>query len=159
MLFRLFILFTLVPLLELSLLIKIGGYIGVWNTIALVVITGILGAALARHQGIKTFAGIRHELQVGRLPGDRLIDALLILVAGALLITPGVITDVAGLLLLFGPTRGVVRRHLKTRFRAHIQMSGFTTVDFRQDDGFIDVEATEGGHESPVDQMDQECNG
>ncbi len=142
MMFRLFILFTLVPLLELSLLIKIGGHIGAWNTIAIVVITGILGAALARHQGIKTLAGIRHELQAGRLPGDRLIDALLILVAGALLITPGVITDVVGLLLLFGPTRGVVRRYLKTRFWAHIQMNGFTTVDFRQNDEFIDVEAT-----------------
>lgn len=159
MLFRLFILFTLVPLLELTLLIKIGGHIGAWNTIALVVITGMLGAALARHQGIKTFAGIRHELQAGRLPGDRLIDALLILVAGALLITPGVITDVAGLLLLFGPTRGAVRRYLKIRFQAHIRMSGFTTMNYRQDDGFIDVEATEGGHEAPVDQKDQECNG
>ncbi|NLX12939.1 MAG: FxsA family protein [Phycisphaerales bacterium] len=152
MLFRLFILFTIIPLIELSILIKIGAYIGTWNTIVLVVTTGMLGAALARHQGIKTFTSIQQALQAGQLPGDRLIDALLILIAGALLITPGILTDVAGFLLLIGSTRGAVRRYLKNRFQAHLVVGRCPPVDYRRDDDFIDVEATASDTENPPDQ-------
>ncbi len=141
MLFRLLLLFTIVPLVELALLIEVGKRIEVGPTIALIVVTGVIGAALARHEGLRTLGKIQSDLAGGRLPGDRMIDALLILVAGALLVTPGIITDVIGFLLLLPPARAIVRNRLKARFRAK-----FTTINIAgmrppDDDDFIDVQA------------------
>lgn len=141
MLFRLLLLFTIVPLVELALLIEIGKVIDVGPTIALVVVTGVVGAALARHEGLRTFRSIQSDLTAGRLPGDRLIDALLILVAGVLLVTPGIITDGIGFLLLLPPARAVVRSHLKSRFRARFKMIDMTNLHPPHEDDFTDVDA------------------
>ena len=141
MLFRLLLLFTLVPLFELMLLIEIGKRINAGPTIGLVIVTGIVGAALARQQGLRTFARINHDLAAGHLPGDSLIDALLIFVAGALLVTPGVMTDGVGFLLLLPPVRAVLRNHLKKRFQAKFEISHMTNVHPPGQDEFIDVEA------------------
>jgi len=102
---RLILLFTAVPLLELALLIWMGNHVGVVPTIALVLTTGVLGAALARHQGLATWGRFHAALGAGRLPEGELIEGLLILVAGALLITPGLLTDTTGFLLLVPPLR------------------------------------------------------
>ncbi len=115
---KLLLLFTLVPLIELYLLILIGQSIGALPTVLLVVLTGTLGAALARRQGFSVWARINREMQSGRFPANDLIDAVLLLVSGVTLLTPGVITDVLGFLLLIPLTRAPIREFLKRRFRA-----------------------------------------
>jgi len=105
MFLRLALLFVGVPLVELALLIQMGTWVGVLPTVALVVVTGILGAALARHQGLTTLARFQQAVAEGRLPHRELVEGILILVAGAVLLTPGLLTDTAGFLLLVPPAR------------------------------------------------------
>jgi len=116
---RLLILFIVVPLIELVILIDIGQLIGTGPTIAIVIGTGVLGAYLARMEGLRTLFTIRHKLQSGQLPADELLDGLIILIAGALLITPGIITDCFGFLMLFRPSRARFKSYLKKRFSTH----------------------------------------
>ncbi len=121
MLFRLILLFTVVPLIELALLIELGKHIGVWNTLAVVLLTGIVGAALARAQGFDILARIRNELSQGQLPSDSLIDGAMVLAGAILLLTPGLLTDALGFALLIPFTRLVFKRYLKKYFRSKIQ--------------------------------------
>lgn len=116
MLLRLVVLFIALPLLELALLIQVGQWIGIFWTVALVAVTGILGAALARRQGGMAWLAIQRELREGRMPGSSLLDGLLILIGGIVLLTPGLLTDLLGLALLAPPTRGVVKAWLRRRF-------------------------------------------
>ncbi len=113
MLLRLFLLFTIVPVVELALLIQIGGLLGLGPTLLLVMGTGFAGAWLARREGLRGWLAVRDELQGGALPGESLVHALLIFAAGVVLITPGILTDIAGILLLVPP----VRRRLIARVR------------------------------------------
>ena len=117
MLLKLFLAFTLIPVAEIYLLIKVGGYIGALNTVALVILTGLAGAVLARIQGLHTLGRIRTSLQEKKVPSTELVDALLIFIAGILLLTPGFITDAAGLILLLPAGRAVVRRRLMEKIR------------------------------------------
>ena len=96
----LFILFILVPIAELALLILLGQYLGIVPTIALIFVTGAIGATLAKWQGLQVLRKLRGELGSGRMPGGTMFEGVLILIAGALLITPGVLTDVFGFMLL-----------------------------------------------------------
>ena len=120
MLFRLFLLFSLVPLIELWLLLSVGREIGALPTVALVIATAALGAALARSEGLKTLAGIQSNLAQGVMPGDELVAGALILFAGALLLTPGFVTDAVGFILLIPATRGPLIAKLKTFFRSRM---------------------------------------
>ena len=129
MLLKLFLAFTLIPLVEIYLLIKLGQNFGAITSILLVIFTGILGAYLARMEGLRTLFRIRETMREGRMPGEELLDALLIAIAGLVLITPGFITDVAGFLLLFPFTRMLAKNWLKER------MSAKST--FRDDDDVI----------------------
>jgi len=113
---KLLLLFVLLPLLELAILVRLGGVLGFWPTIGIVVVTGGVGALLARSQGIRVLSGIRTELAVGRMPTDRLVDGLLILVGGAVLLTPGLLTDVLGLALLIPFTRRRFKAAVRRRF-------------------------------------------
>jgi UPF0716 protein FxsA len=108
MLLRLLLLFTVVPLVELFLLIRIGELIGVWATVAIVIVTGALGAFLTRLEGLRVLGQVREEFRRGRVPTERLLDGLLVLLAGAVLLTPGLITDMLGFFLLIPPGRKVV---------------------------------------------------
>ncbi|MCF8075833.1 MAG: FxsA family protein [Desulfotignum sp.] len=116
MLIKLFLCFTLIPMVELYLLIKLGAVIGGFNTILLVILTGFAGAWLARMQGMVTMLKVRMNLQQGIMPAEDLMDGLIILIAGLVLITPGLITDVAGLLLLWPVTRNRFKRFLRKKF-------------------------------------------
>ncbi len=116
MLLRLFLLFTIVPIVELWLLFQIAQRTSLWFTLGLVIVTGFLGAWLARLEGWRTVARIQRELSEGKLPGDALVDGLLILVAGAVLITPGVLTDILGFGLLLPPVRRLIKARLQRRF-------------------------------------------
>lgn len=116
MLGRLILLFTIVPLAELYILIKIGSHIGGFTTILLVVMTAMLGAGLARLQGLRTLQQIQLSLSQGQIPAEELIDGVLILAGGILLLTPGVLTDLFALVLLFPYTRTYFKRWLRRRF-------------------------------------------
>ena len=113
MFFRLFLLFTLVPAIELYLIIRVGQTIGAMNTILIIVITGILGAYYARQQGFRVVSNIQWKMNQGELPGDDLVNGAMLLVGGALLITPGFITDFAGFSLIFPPTREAIKVAVK----------------------------------------------
>lgn len=119
---RLLILFTVVPLVELWLLMSINDIIGIASTIALVLVTGVVGASLARWQGILCLQTVQRQVQAGQLPTDSLLDGLGILVAAAFLVTPGVLTDIVGFALLIPPARRVARRLIGARIRAKIRM-------------------------------------
>lgn len=116
MLFRLFLCFTLVPVAELYILIHLGGIIGGLNTVILVILTGFIGAYLARMEGLNTMIKVRQNLSQGIVPAEELMDAFIILIAGLVLITPGLLTDIAGLLLLCPPTRNKFKRFLRIKF-------------------------------------------
>jgi UPF0716 protein FxsA len=114
---RLLLAFTLIPVLELWLLLRIGSWLGAGATVALVVLTGVVGATLARREGVHAWSTVQAELSAGRLPGRKLLEALLVLVAGIVLVTPGVLTDALGLLLLVRPVRARLVRRLENRYR------------------------------------------
>lgn len=109
---RLLLLFTIVPAIELALLIEIGRRIGTLPTLGLIVLTGLLGATLARYQGIAVLRRMQEEVAEGRLPAASLIDGAIILIAAALLVTPGILTDAVGFALLIPLTRAGIRRLL-----------------------------------------------
>lgn len=115
MFIRLLWFFILIPLLELIIILKIGSRFGFWVTMALIVLPGLFGAALARSQGLTVLSRLRGDMARGRLPGNHLLDSLLIFAAGLLLITPGVITGAAGLLILLPVVRHPLREWLKYR--------------------------------------------
>ncbi|MGW8220663.1 MAG: FxsA family protein [Syntrophobacteria bacterium] len=116
MFFKLFLAFTLVPFIEIYLLIKIGGQVGAFNTILIVILTGLLGASLARLEGIKTMTKVRDSLNRGDLPAEEMLDAMLIFVAGVVLLTPGFLTDLTGLALLVPKLRFWFKRWLRKKF-------------------------------------------
>jgi UPF0716 protein FxsA len=111
----LILLFIGVPLLDMMTLVLLGRAIGFWGTVALVIVCGAAGTALARGQGAYVWRSIQRDLAEGRPPSYGLLDGLLVLVAGAMLITPGFLTDIAGLLLLLPPVREVLKRALRSR--------------------------------------------
>jgi UPF0716 protein FxsA len=113
---RFFFLFIVVPLLELYILIKIGGYLGAFQTVALVVLTAVFGVILARFEGLRTLQQIRQSVSQGIVPAEEMVDGVLIFVGGILLITPGVLTDLFALVLLIPYTRTIFKRWLRRRF-------------------------------------------
>lgn len=120
MLVLLVIVFVLVPLAELAVIIEVGSYLGVVETLGLLLLISAVGAWLVKHQGLGVLRRIREQLDAGRVPGAELVDGALVLLAGALLLTPGFITDAFGLLLLLPPVRAVARRLLRRRFAASV---------------------------------------
>ena len=119
---RLLFIFIAVPMVELGLLIEIGSHIGTMDTIILIIVTGIIGAYLAKQQGLRTFLQIQENLRQGIMPTEELLDGLLILTAGAVLLTPGFLTDVFGFLLLIPTTRNNIKNWLKNRFQNRISI-------------------------------------
>jgi UPF0716 protein FxsA len=130
---RLLALFVVVPLVELVLLIRIGQWIGVLATVALVVVTGIAGAALARREGLRTVRQIQADMKGGRFPAGRLLDGVLILVAGGLLLTPGILTDIVGFACLVPGSRNWLKNRVAARVR-HMVESGRTNVTIYYDE-------------------------
>ncbi len=131
MLLPLFLAFTLIPMVELVLLVRLGGTIGFIPTVAICLLTGAAGAALARAQGLSVLRRIQTVSAQGQLPTRELLEGVMILLAGVVLITPGFLTDIFGLLLLTPPFRALMRMWVARRFEAHIvsrtQSAGGTT--------------------------------
>lgn len=120
----LLIAFIAVPLIEIGVFIQVGGLIGLWPTLAVVVLTAMIGTWLLRQQGLATLARARSHTDRGVLPARELFDGLCLLFAGALLLTPGFVTDGVGFLLFVPPLRDALR----TRLAGHFQASGQTRV-------------------------------
>lgn len=117
---RLFLLFTLTPVIELYLLLKVGSLIGAVPTVGLVLLTGFVGAALARREGTKALADLMDTTRRGALPHAALFDAVAVFIGGALLLTPGIVTDAVGVLLLIPQTRRHARGLAQRWFRRHV---------------------------------------
>jgi UPF0716 protein FxsA len=110
-----FLAFFLTPIVEMYLLIRVGGYIGALPTICLVMLTAVIGVVLLRIQGFATLTRGLGRLQSGQIPAREVAEGVLLAVAGALLLTPGFVTDTLGFLLLFPPTRAAVARRMLDR--------------------------------------------
>lgn len=151
MFMKLLLLFTIVPAVELALLIEIGQRVGLLATIILVASTGIIGASLARSQGYIVIKKIKTNLNEGKMPTDDLIGGLLILIGGALLLTPGLLTDITGFSLILPGTRHFYATIIKKRFARYFDKNGFS-MDYQggfskkhytADDDYIDIESEE----------------
>lgn len=151
MFLRLLLLLTIVPIVELMLLLRIAERFEWGPTIALVLLTGVLGAWLARREGLKTMNRIQNEMAKGVPPTGAMVDGLLILVAGAVLVTPGILTDLFGFALLIPPCRKWIRGRLVKWFKRHVVVMHHGTDESsasgvgppgRIHDEFIDVPGT-----------------
>ena len=124
MLIRLLLLMTIVPAVELWLLLQIGARIGTPETIWLIIMTGIVGAWLAKREGLSVIRKIQEEATEGLPPGDRLVEGLMVLVGGVLLLTPGVVTDLTGLMMIFPLSRKPIAKIAKTWLSARVLVDG-----------------------------------
>ena len=125
------LLFTVVPLVELWLLLLVGEQLGLWPTLGVVVGTGLTGAWLARREGLRVVRRWREALAEGRMPEEGVLGGLLVLVGGVLLVTPGLLTDVSGFLLLVPATRRLVAARVARSVRARIDSGGIRVVEVR----------------------------
>ena len=123
--YKLILLFTVIPLLELGLLIKISDYVGVIFTISLVAVTGMIGAFLTKKQGTAVVKKIEKSLAAGKMPAESLIDGMIILIGGVMLITPGLLTDLGGFSCIIPLTRVYVKKIAKGRLSKIIQTGSF----------------------------------
>lgn len=140
----LFLAFLAVPIIEIALFIQVGGLIGLWPTLAIVVVTAVLGTWLVKTQGRIALGRLQSAFSELNDPTEPLADGAMILISGALLLTPGFFTDAIGFALLMPPVRMAVYRYLRSRVTvARFEMGGATMRrDFRRGD-VIDGEFTE----------------
>ena len=143
---RMLLLFVFLPMVELYLLIMLGSRIGAMPTIGLIVFTGVLGATLARQQGLSVLSKIQREMASGNPPTQELVEGALIVVGGIVLLTPGIITDLFGFSLLVPPIRKALCKALTQSFTKRVgKTTGFAHFSggpssFRKDaDDVIDV--------------------
>ena len=125
MFFKLFLVFLIVPVIEIYLLIQVGSQIGGVATVALLLLMSLLGAYLMRSQGGRVLARIQEELSQGRLPAAQLLDGALIFIGGVLLTTPGFFTDFIGIFFLVPATRRVIKMWLGLWLQSRISKGGF----------------------------------
>ncbi|MGC5324277.1 FxsA family protein [Brevibacillus sp. SYSU BS000544] len=127
----LLLLFIIVPAIELWGLISVGKIIGGWFTVALVILTGLVGAWLAKYQGMQVLRNFQMELSRGQMPTDSILDGICVLVGGVLLLTPGFVTDVFGVILLLPYTRLILRHFLK-KWLWHLISTGKINFIYRR---------------------------
>lgn len=140
----LLLLFIAVPVIEIALFIQVGGILGLWPTIAIILITAIVGASLVRQQGLQTLLSMQQKVQQGQLPAKEMVDGIMLAVAGVLLLTPGFMTDALGFALLFEPSRQKIAQFFMQRVNVQSSAS-FTT--FEQDDDYQPFQQQHrGGH-------------
>ncbi len=144
----LFILFVSVPIIEIALFIKIGGAIGLFPTLAVVILTALVGSALLRIQGFATLSRARQDMEDGQIPIDQVVHGLFLLVAGVLLLTPGFFTDAVGFALFFPPLRLALGQKIVNAFmssgRVHMETHVYPGSRGRPTDNtVIDGEAVE----------------
>lgn len=143
----LLLLFVVVPIAELYTIIRVGASIGFLNTLALIIAVGFVGSWLVKREGMRTWVRFNQTLASGQIPAKEMVDGVLILGAGALLLTPGFLSDVFGILMLFPPTRAVLRGYVMKRVKAgnfvvRTNFMGGTSGPGRQGP-VVDTDATE----------------
>jgi UPF0716 protein FxsA len=124
----LLILIIVIPALEIGVLLLSGKTIGVIPTVLLIILTGVVGAWLAKKQGIETFKKAQQQMQYGQIPGEAIIDGLCILVGGLFLFSPGFVTDLTGILLLFPKSRNLIKPVLLRIIRKMIDRNQITII-------------------------------
>jgi len=137
---RLFLIFTAVSLLEIFVLVKVGGFLGAWPTILLVIITAFIGSALVRSQGLELVKKLQERMASGEMPGQQLVEGMMLIVTGVLLVTPGFVTDLCGLLLLQPTIRANIAKLIlaNVKFSPQASMGGFSHSGFSQNKPYDD---------------------
>lgn len=136
----LFLAFIVVPLVELAVISQVGAAIGFWPTLVLLLADSLVGAVLVRQEGRRAWQAFRAALDRGRWPGDEVVQGALVLVGGALLLTPGFVTDVVGLLAVIPPTRSGVSRLIRRRLSDRVLGGTAPASDDAGRRGDLDVE-------------------
>ncbi|CDU15202.1 FxsA family protein [Vibrio coralliirubri] len=121
----LLLLFIFVPIIEIGLFIQVGGFLGLWPTIALVLITAFVGASLVRSQGIQTLMSVQGRLQQGEMPAQQILEGVMLAVAGVLLLTPGFMTDALGMLVLLPAPRAMIAKKMMEKMVVTNMPGGF----------------------------------
>nr|WP_295969955.1 FxsA family protein [uncultured Bacillus sp.] len=124
----LLLLLITIPAAEIGILLFSGKMIGVLPTVLMIIFTGILGAVLAKKQGLKTIRKANEQLQYGRVPGDEMMDGLCIVIGGIFLLTPGFLTDLLGILLLLPPTRSFMKPLMMKMLQRWMDKNTFTII-------------------------------
>lgn len=130
------ILFICVPIIEIALFIQVGGLIGLWPTIAIVLFTAFVGASLVRSQGIQTLMSVQSRMQQGELPAQQIIEGVMLAVAGVLLLTPGFMTDTLGMLVLLPAPRAWIAKQLMQRVKVNSSAQFHSSSQFHGDNSF-----------------------
>ncbi|MEH0690805.1 membrane protein FxsA [Vibrio cholerae] len=131
----LLLLFIIVPIIEIGLFIQVGGFLGLWPTIGLVLVTAFVGASLVRSQGVATLLSVQQRLAQGELPAQQIMEGVMLAVAGVLLLTPGFLTDALGMLVLLPAPRAMIAKTLMSKMviRSVGGQSGFGHDPFSHD--------------------------
>jgi UPF0716 protein FxsA len=129
----LLILFIAVPVIEIGLFIQVGGVLGLWPTIALVLITAFVGASLVRSQGLHTLMTVQQRMQNGEIPAQQIVEGVMLAVSGVLLLTPGFMTDAMGMLILLPAPRAMLAKYLMSKVVVTNMSSGFQSSHFERD--------------------------
>ncbi|MGL6261267.1 FxsA family protein [Vibrio sp. WXL210] len=121
--------FIFVPIIEIALFVQVGGVLGLWPTIGLVLLTALVGASLVRSQGIQTVLSVQSRLEKGELPAQQILEGVMLAVCGVLLLTPGFMTDAMGMIVLLPAPRAALAQYLMTKVvvkqSGHFHSSGF----------------------------------
>ncbi|MFA0088516.1 FxsA family protein [Vibrio sp. 10N.261.51.F12] len=121
----LLLLFICVPIIEIGLFIQVGGFLGLWPTIGLVLITAFVGATLVRSQGLQTLMSVQNRLQQGEMPAQQIVEGVMLAVSGVLLLTPGFMTDAMGMVVLIPGPRAMIAKYLMSKVAVNTMQSGF----------------------------------
>ncbi|KAA9031706.1 FxsA family protein [Niallia endozanthoxylica] len=124
----LILLFILIPAAEIGVLLLSGNTIGIWPTVVLLIATGVLGSYLAKKQGMNTLRKVQEQLQYGRMPGDEILNGVCILLGGVMLLSPGFLTDIFGLILLLPPTRAAMKPIILKTLKKWMNNNTFTII-------------------------------
>ncbi|WP_042357672.1 FxsA family protein [Bacillus rubiinfantis] len=123
-----FLLLIAIPAAEIAVLLLSGKTIGVWPTLLLILATGVIGAYLAKREGLQTIRNAQEQLRHGQIPGSAVLDGICILIGGVLLLTPGFVTDIVGFFLLFPPTRKFVKLLMLGYIKKRIERGNFKII-------------------------------
>lgn len=121
----LLLLFIFVPIIEIGLFIQVGGFLGLWTTIGLVLLTAVVGASLVRSQGLQTLMSVQNRLQQGEMPAQQIVEGVMLAVSGVLLLTPGFMTDAMGMLVLLPAPRAAIAKYLMSKMVVKTMSGGF----------------------------------